>query len=305
MYDDCPNNIFTELKNFSTDIKIHGNTTKADGDIDIFIDNLNYKSSESDTSYINFTCNKLQLHLAGKLDNNIIEGTLKLNLPQTDLDMDSTKYLNSNDISIDLPFAYNFDNQYVDIKGLKLNFEKNIISLKGTAQLNYNDTDDVLVNVNFNTSKLVIDQIINYIPKEITSYFDEYKIEGNVTLEGSVNGIYNEKTMPKIILALLFEEGKCYYPELDYQLTDVYAKLIANVDISDEVKYNAHIDKLSAKTMKSTFEISGIVWDTANDINCDLKLKANINLPDTYNAIPDDLNVKMTGMANITADAKF
>ncbi|MDL2239277.1 AsmA family protein [Bacteroidales bacterium OttesenSCG-928-K03] len=305
LFEDCPNNIFAEVANFSTGINLYAKNERIDGVAKFTTDNIYFKYHESDSSNIDAILNKLNLNIEGIKNNKIIEGIVHLDMPGAYFNMDGVNYLNSNSLSLNLPLYYDMEREYIDIKDLIIKFDEYIIALNGNAELNYNNTEDILLNADFNISKLIIEDIIPLIPEGLLSILDDIKISGAVKLDGSANGIYSENTMPKIKLNVLYENGNFSYSGLDYNFRDVYAKFNADVDISDNLKYDANIEKLNAKTLNSSFDVSGKVHDTTGNIFCNLKLNANLNLPDAKEIIPDDMNIEMTGRANLSANAKF
>ena len=304
LYEDCPNELIAELNNFSTNIKLNGNISRMNGVIELASDKISCSMAQTTTNIL-VNCNKVKINLDGSLNDDIIEGFVKINLPQTSFSMANESYLNSNAISLDLPFSYDSKRQYVDVKGLVLGLEKHLISLKGNADLKHNNTNDILMNVDFGVSKLIIDEVLPLIPQNYLSLLAGIDIHGAILLSGSANGVYSKTSMPKVKLDLLYDEGKFSYSGLDYDFRDVYAKLKADIDFSDKLKYDVDIDKLSAKTMKSNFDVSGKVTDTTGNIFCNLKLAGNLNLPDAQKVIPDDLLIDMTGNANLSVNAKF
>ncbi|MDR2084550.1 MAG: AsmA family protein [Bacteroidales bacterium] len=305
LYEDCPNHLSAELNNFSTNSHVQGNDSRIDGKIDISTDNIYFSYNESDSSNINAVLSKSKFIIDGVYKDNILEGSMQANFPETSLKMDNVDYLNSSTMSLNFPFYLDFNRKHFDIKQLILNFEENIITLKGTTDLNYNNTDDILVNVDFGTSKLIIENILPLIPKPFLNLLEGIDVGGAITIDGSVNGIFNENLMPKIKINALYDEGKFSYSGLDYNFRDVYAKLSADIDISDNLKYDANIEKLSAKTLSSSFDISGKVTDTTGNIFCNLKLNSNLNLPDAQRMIPEDMTIEMSGKAKLSANARF
>lgn len=244
----------------------------------------------------------LNLDVNAAKSNNIVDGNLVLNLPDASLKMGESELLVNRKISLDIPLSASIDALSLELNKAKISLENHEIGLNGTAS--YSPNSDIAMNVDFETNKWVVSEVLSLIPKEYVSLLDGIEVDGNLLLSGNVIGVYNDSVWPKIAANLLFENGKLAYEGIPYRLRNVFADMSADLDLNKDSVSSATIANLSAKTGTSCLQASGVVNDLLGAVCCNLNLKGDINLPELKPLLAN-MNVCMEGRTKANVNARF
>ncbi len=244
----------------------------------------------------------LKLDVDAEKTVDIVDGKVILSLPDVSFKMGESVFLDKRNICLEIPLSASLDSLKVSLQKAKLELENHEIILSGNAK--YCENTDIAMNVDFATNKWVISEVLSLVPAEYASLLDGVEVDGDLLLQGNVDGVYNDSTFPKISAQLLLENGKGCYEGIPYRLRDIFADLSADVDLNEGALSSAKIKKLSAKTGTSTLQASGVVNDLLGNLHCDLQLKGDVNLPELKPLLAD-MNVQLQGRAKANLNARF
>ena len=244
----------------------------------------------------------LKLDIDAEKTVDIVDGKVILSLPDVSFKMGETAFLNKRNVCLEIPLSASLDLLKVSLQKAKLAIENHEIFLTGNAQ--YCENTDIEMDVDFATNKWVISEVLSLVPAEYASLLDGVEVDGELLLQGNVEGIYNDSTFPKISAQLLLENGKGSYKGIPYRLRDVFADLSADIDLNAGATSSAKIKKLSAKTGTSNLQASGVANDLLGDLHCNLQLKGDVNLPELKPLLAD-MNVQLQGRTKANLNARF
>ncbi len=244
----------------------------------------------------------LKLDVDAEKTVDIVDGKVILSLPDVSFKMGESVFLDKRNICLEIPLSASLDSLKVSLQKAKLALENHEIILSGNAK--YCENTDIAMNVDFATNKWVISEVLSLVPAEYASLLDGVEVDGNLLLQGNVDGVYNDSTYPKIAAQLLLENGKGCYEGIPYRLRDIFADLSADIDLNEGALSSATIKKLSAKTGTSKLQASGIVNDLMGALRCDLQLNGDVNLPE-LKPLLGDMNVLLQGRTTADLNARF
>ena len=244
----------------------------------------------------------LKLDIDAEKTVDIVDGKVILSLPDVSFKMGESVFLDKRNICLEIPLSASLDSLKVSLQKAKLELENHEIILSGNAK--YCENTDIAMNVDFATNKWVISEVLSLVPAEYASLLDGVEVDGDLLLQGNVDGVYNDSTFPKISAQLLLENGKGCYEGIPYRLRDIFADLSADIDLNEGALSSAKIKKLSAKTGTSTLQASGVVNDLLGNLHCDLQLKGDVNLPELKPLLAD-MNVQLQGRTKANLNARF
>lgn len=152
------------------------------------------------------------------------------------------------------------------------------------------------------------EQYARLVPKEID-------VDGQVQLSATVQGVYDEQTMPIVDAKLQLSRGAGHYDleVLPYELRDIQANLVAHVDLNDKTQTRASIKELRARTRDMELSMTGDVTEVlkqGKDIEigrpqCAAKLSVSAPLTDLADMLPDSMVLKGQVAVNMAVQTRL
>jgi hypothetical protein len=128
-------------------------------------------------------------------------------------------------------------------------------------------------------------------------------IHGGLVLKGDAKGTYNDSLMPVINTDILYSHGKFAMSDLPYKFYDVNARMNLALNLNPNTRSKLNIYTISAKTGSNSIKGNGTVDDLLDKMFCNLKIDAQLNLPELQPSLPNEIQVK--GLANASIHAQF
>lgn len=246
---------------------------------------------------------ELDLRAKADLVGNDAFGDVTVDLRQVDFALGGDKLLKNTDISLSVPFKANIETLYAQLDKAKVALENHEIGLDGWAQ---QCGGDIKMDIAFATNVWRLPETLALVPEAYVDLLSGTEIgAGEAALSGRVSGIYNENRLPLVAAKVDLDKGQVALDGVPYKLRDVAVKAAADLDLNDGGVCNATITRLKAKTGTCAVEASGKAADLLGNVRCDLRLKADVNLPELEPILPDSLNLALQGRAKADLRAKF
>ncbi len=239
----------------------------------------------------------LSLQMSGAMDSVNLITNINLKNSLVSFDFEGAKYLDSADIKFAIPSKVvmarsfvEFDESVFSINGIELSF-------KGTVE---NDTVNRRINtdVEYELRKFPVSTAIALIPASFQSYLKGIEVDGFFESDGKVSGFYTDSVMPLMDIHMVFTDGTLKYDALPLPLSSINGDFTFYSDLkNDKISY-FKINSFSANTPKSSFGTKGVVNHLFSDIRIDLNSQiGRLNLSELKPFIPEDMNIKMKGIA--------
>lgn len=200
--------------------------------------------------------------------------------------------------------AFNFDSMHIVLHEAQLTADEFSLIVDGDATL----SDDILLDATVKAADWDAVRLIGLLPPSITSLLDGIDIQkATVSVDADIKGIYSDEQMPLIDANIQLKEGKAAYMEVfPYQISDIDLDAIAHIDLNEEKNSDVKIQKLHARTGKTTLDATGTVKELLGDPLCDVHAKANVNLPEFKRYLEsDDIQTDLAGTAKGSLNAKI
>ena len=304
-YVDEQNHINTALRGLNA--KLDGNMQ----DMDNLNANLKMQFASAtfaltDSTNLNTSLNNGDISVKGKVNNNMVDATLTLELPGTSVRMDTTQYLNNADIKTELPFTFDLNNQKLNIH--KGEISLNDISLNVDGML-HNHADSATTNmdmdINIASTEWGIAEVLSLVPDQFVAPIADMKMDGKLKLSGTLKGTYSATSFPAVIANVLVSDGTFSMKDLPCNLHHVNADLAANIDLNKQQASDVQINSLQAQTGKSTIKVKGSINDLLDQLRCNLNINGNLNFADIMPFVPSDLPLTLAGSTTLAANTKF
>ncbi|MGV3460056.1 MAG: AsmA-like C-terminal region-containing protein [Flavobacterium sp.] len=248
----------------------------------VVIDSLNH------TGTGNFAASKLDLdtHTTAKLT----------------MDMDKTNYMRNVALKLDAVLGldleksiYTFKDNKALINQLPLEFNGSLGLLEAGQQF----------DLSFKTPTSSFKNFLGLIPEAYSGSIANVKTEGDFTIDGKVNGMMTETTVPKFNIAIASNNASFKYPDLPKSVENI---IIDTKIINDSGNLNdtyVNLDKLSFRIDQDVFDASANIKNIVENPLVDAKLKGTINLNNFAKAYPVKLDVPLSGMLKADVETKF
>ncbi|CAL2108135.1 AsmA-like C-terminal region [Tenacibaculum sp. 190524A02b] len=216
--------------------------------------------------------------------------------------MDSTAYAKNQKVSLDAVLG-------MDLVNKKFSFLKNEAKLNnlplvfdGFVQVNENNQE---VHINFKTPSSDFKNFLGLIPEVYAKNISNVKTSGNFSVAGKVDGIIDDKHIPKLDIAINAENASFKYPDLP--------KSVRNININSQIKNTTGkventfvtIDKLSFKIDEDTFSGKGNVHNLTTNPNVNATINGTLNLANINKAYPVDLENELQGVLKANLHTQF
>ncbi len=257
----------------------------------------------TDSSRMEVGLPELDLRAKADLVGHEAFGDVVVALQQLDFAMGGDQLLKKADITLSVPFKANLETLYAQLDKAKIALENHEIMLNGWAQ---KSDDDITLDFDFSTNVWRLPELLALVPETYADLLDGIEIgAGEATLSGHVSGVYNENRLPLVAAKVDLNKARVAVDGVPYKLHDVVANVSANLDLNDGGVCDATITHLQAKTGTCAVEASGKATDLLGRMRCDMRLKADINLPELDPILPDSLNLTLQGRTKADLHAKF
>lgn len=247
--------------------------------------------------------------LNGKLSFEMADDNLSAQIvassPEVSYYMDSIDYLKNADVKINVPLHYNFNKSLLTLDAAKLVLNGLAAEVNGTVD-NSPVNGDVITDLHFTTEKYQLKPLLAMIPKVYTTSLEGMTMDGLVNSKGTVKGIYNQNSMPVIDINAELDKGTFEYADLPYKLREILANADVHIELNDKMASKVILNKVKAKTGESNVEVKGLVnYILADDMLIDLDMIMKLNLPELEPMLPEDMGIKVNGVASGSGNIKF
>ncbi|AZJ33179.1 AsmA-like C-terminal region [Tenacibaculum mesophilum] len=216
--------------------------------------------------------------------------------------MDGNSYAKNQKIELDAILG-------MDLTNMKFSFLKNEAKLNnlplvfdGFVQVNEKNQE---VDINFKTPSSDFKNFLGLIPEAYTKSIAGVSTTGNFSVNGKVNGIIDDKHIPKLDISMKSNNASFKYPDLP--------KSVQNINIDAQIKNTTGktentfvtINGLSFKIDQDTFSGKGNIYNLTTNPKINASLKGVLNLANINKAYPIDLENDLSGILKADLHTEF
>ncbi|MER3374094.1 MAG: AsmA-like C-terminal region-containing protein [Allomuricauda sp.] len=214
-------------------------------------------------------------------------------------EMDSTKYLNNNKISLDALIG-------IDLKESKYTFLENKALINqlplvfdGFVKVNENNQE---VDITFKTPSSDFKNFLAVIPEAYSKNIETVQTTGNFEVNGEFKGIVDDEHIPTFRIAINSENASFKYPDLPKSVQNVYIDTEINNTTGITEDTYVDIKRLSFTIDQDKFNLTSRIRDLMGNTKVNADMDGRINLANISQAypVPDDYNLKGILNADIT-----
>lgn len=227
----------------------------------------------------------------------LIESRVDARLGSLNVVMDGSSYISN--LSIDIN-----QTSTLDLQNEILNFTEGTVSIRGLAlnligSVSNWSEDEPALSLQFSSTSENFGELLRLAPAEYDEYITGLQTRGSLVLEGSVEGVYSEETLPNFDLTIEVSDGFLQNPDLPEAIEDIHFQILFNNEL-------ATINNFRARAGVNSVTGSGTVERPLDDdATFSLDLDGDINLETVSSFYPiEDLGIDdLAGMLKTNARA--
>lgn len=264
------------------------------------VENLRFRYFD-ERSKINMVIDSLYHEGKGNMAANKLDLDTKTTAKLT-LTMDKTNYMRNVALSLDAVLGldldksiYTFKNNKALINQLPLEFDGSIALLEAGQQF----------DLSFKTPTSSFKNFLGLVPEAYSGNLASVKTEGDFTINGKVNGLVSDTTIPKFNIAIASNNASFKYPDLPKSVQNIVidTKIINETGVLNDTYVN--LDKLSFRIDQDVFEAKANIKNIVENPLVDAKLKGTVNLSNVSKAYPVKMDIPLSGILKADVETKF
>lgn len=218
------------------------------------------------------------------------------------MSMDKTNYMRNVALSLDAVLGldldkgiYTFKDNKALINQLPLEFDGSLALLEEGQQF----------DLTFKTPTSSFKNFLGLVPEAYSGNLAAVKTEGDFTINGKVNGLNGDNSVPKFNIAIASNNASFKYPDLPKSVQDIVidTKIINETGVLNDTYVN--LDKLSFRIDQDIFDASATIRNIVDNALVDAKMKGTINLGNFAKAYPVKVDVPLSGILKADVATKF
>ncbi|NDC41971.1 MAG: hypothetical protein EBZ77_10540, partial [Chitinophagia bacterium] len=188
-----------------------------------------------------------------------------------------------------------FNTEKIQLNGLKL-------STKGFVQIP--DSNNMLLDVQFNTPSNDFKDILSLVPAIYQNNFKDIKTTGKATLSGKLLGSMNKNHLPTFHINLAVDNGSFQYPDLPEKVNNIQIRLkVDNADgLPDHTIVN--LEKGHIELGTEPFDCALLLKTPITNQWIDATMKGKIDLSKMQKIIKLEPGTKLTGNIDANVSVK-
>ena len=229
---------------------------------------------------------------------------LVLSAPDVSATMGGTQYADHLCVSATLPIGVSKREATVVKTNapIVLSVNEFTLTLSGMVSLG----DSIALDTQASLANWQISSLLMLLPSSLTEdLLRDITVDGSVSLNAHVQGVYGDSVMPVVDAEIALSDGMGRYSGLPYTLENVGLVADAHIDLNDSTASRLHIRSLAANTLSSSVEAQGDVSELMGDMLLDLRLKADVSLPDIAYFLPETLHADGHVGGNVAAKIRL
>jgi hypothetical protein len=246
----------------------------------------------------------LSARIAGTVRNNSVSGEIEVKKSVISVGYDNEKYLDNAVVSLDLPANLDLSRQTLMFKNARVAVNDLGLMLNGSVE---NDTLNkrLITDINFQFASWPVEKVLAMVPGSYTRYLRDFSVEGQISSDGSVRGIFADSVMPMMNLHLKVSKGDLKYSGLALPLHDIDADVNILTDLKNDTISNIKVNRFSFRTPRSVIRTEGFVDHLFTDTRCKLSTNAVLNLNELNPLIPDSMKIRLSGRISGKIESSF
>lgn len=163
--------------------------------------------------------------------------------------------------------------------------------------------DSMFFDILFNVPNIDMDKALALIPNEYQKYLNEVDASGNVTFNGTINGLYYKNIYPSIDIHFDISKGTIQYPDLPDQINIESLKALISKPTGELNMIEAGVSECNISIAENPLSMHAIFKNIVSDPLIDIAIHGDIDLFSLTKVFPLS-DTKLEGMVRANANIK-
>ena len=234
----------------------------------------------------------------GDFANDIFDLKTTGKIDDVEVTYEEVDYLHNKSIDLDAIISMDITNSVYTFKDNVIKVNDFPLSADGSFSML---EDGYGMDLKFSSPGAEFKQLLSLVPAIYSSSFDELEAAGYLNFNGTVQGVYNESSMPAFSLNLTVKDGDFHYPDLPDAIKNVQLSL--EVDNPSGVIEDTKVDlqNLHLEMGSNPFDAK-LKIENLKDYMMSASVSGQLNLAEIGSYFPME-GYEMRGIFSIRADA--
>ena len=234
----------------------------------------------------------------GDFANDIFDLKTTGKIDDVEVTYEEVDYLHNKSIDLDAIISMDITNSVYTFKDNVIKINDFPLSADGSFSML---EDGYGMDLKFSSPGAEFKQLLSLVPAIYSSSFDELEAAGYLNFNGTVQGVYNESSMPAFSLNLTVKDGDFHYPDLPDAIKNVQLSLA--VDNPSGVIEDTKVDlqNLHLEMGSNPFDAK-LKIENLKDYMMSASVSGQLNLAEIGSYFPME-GYEMRGIFSIRADA--
>ncbi|RYZ45792.1 MAG: AsmA family protein, partial [Sphingobacteriales bacterium] len=236
---------------------------------------------------------------SGDFEKNVFDMQSKTTAEQFTMKYGGVPYLNKVKLDADVTMGMDLNNAVYTFKENQIKLNDFLMGFAGNIAM---PTEDIALDLTFNTKDADFKSLLSLVPGMYADNFEKVKTEGKMSFQGFLKGVSSETSVPGYGVDVQVQDAMFQYPDLPQAARNIAIDMsVKNPDGQDQ-SLNVDVRKfhldLGKNPVDATVKIQGLA-----PMLVDGNVKAKINLEEITKVVPVE-GMTLRGLLNVDATAK-
>ncbi|MFD2822163.1 AsmA-like C-terminal region-containing protein [Lacinutrix iliipiscaria] len=218
------------------------------------------------------------------------------------LSIDSTKYLNNNNIKLDALLDLDLENNTYTFKENKALINQLAIEFQGDVKMLENGQE---IDVSFENSGSTFKDFLAVIPETYSKNLDQVHTTGDFRVKGLIKGINSETTIPHLDINVASNNASFKYPDLPKRVENISINASLKNDDGNIDNTYVNIENLNFKIDEDAFKSSATLKNITKNMLVNANIDGVLNLANISKAYPISLEKELSGILKGKLNTSF
>jgi len=217
-------------------------------------------------------------------------------------EMDSTKYLKDNTISLDALIGIDLQtNKYTFLENKALVNQLELV-FDGSVKVNEENQE---VDITFKTPSSDFKNFLGVIPEAYASNIENVTTTGNFEVNGQFKGLVDDDHIPAFEIKINSKNASFKYPDLPKAVKNVFIDTEINNETGVIEDTYVNINRLSFQIDEDKFNLNAKIRDLLGNTKVNLHADGKMNLANISKAYPVPTDFDLSGLLNADVTTSF
>jgi hypothetical protein len=238
------------------------------------------------------TLNKMDFVLTGDMSQDFTTLSINSTTGLLNVIYDGVRYLKNASLTVDMDVDADLKNWVFTLRKNTFNLNELVLKFDGTIGMP-NDADMVF-DLKYGLEKTDFKPVLSLIPAIYMTDFKDVQASGQLKLNGTIKGTYNDKVMPNVLLDMKVDNGMFKYPSLPKSADHIGIDVNLFYDGVQMDNSTVDVNKFHVELGGNPVDLTLNVKTPESDMYVNGNLKIDLNLATINDVIPLD-STKLTG----------